>query len=146
MRPHGPPRLRDSQRQLIVFLEPSECDAARHLAKRHRLTLGEALALAVNAELRGMGLPDVLTPGRIRHVQRTRAPAAPRPEACRTPARRGRKSVAAWYDRREVSDLRDLSQECGRSLQDIARSGLASLEGSACLSDYVAGAALRSSS
>lgn len=145
MRPPGPPRLRDSQRQLIVFLEPSECDAARLLAMRHRLTLGEALALAVNAELRAMGMPDALTPGRLRHVQRLRAAAAPRPEACRTPARRGRKSVAAWYDRREVSALRDVSQECGRSLQDIARSGLASLEGSGCLADYVAEAASRSS-
>ena len=133
----GPPRLRDSQRQLIVFLDPGECDLARSLAGRHRLTLGEILALAVNAELGAMGLPGAMTPARLRQFQRVRRAAAPRSETCPTPARRGRKSVAAWFDRREVADLRDLARECGRSLQEIARCGLAGLEGSATLEAYL---------
>jgi hypothetical protein len=137
----GPPRLRDSQRQLIVFLDPGECDLARAIAHRHRLTFGETLALAVNAEMRSMGLPDALTPARLRQFQRTRGAAAPRSDSCPTPARRGRKSVAAWYDRREVSGLRDVARECGRSLQDIARCGIACLEGSEVLGAYVSAGA-----
>jgi hypothetical protein len=138
MRPAGPPRLRDSQRQVIVFLAAGDSDRVRAIADAHRLTLGEALALAVNAEMRAMGLPDALTPSRQRMVHRVRRCAVPRPQACDTPMRRGRKSIAAWYDRREVVDLQGLARECGRSVQAIAEAGIGALGDSEVLAAYLA--------
>lgn len=123
----GPPPRRLSQRQVIAYLTAESHKAARDYAYSRRWTLKEVLARGVNAELEAMGIPAVLTPEPERRFQRTQGVAMPRDEAQKTPKRRGRQAIAAWFDRKETDRLNDVASECGRSVQTIVEAGLGRL-------------------
>lgn len=120
----APSLRRLSQRQVIAYLTSERHQAARSYAYARRWTLKEVLARGINAELAAMGIQPVLTPEPERRFQRTQGVALPRTDTQKTPKRRGRQGIAGWFDRSETTRLNDLSAECGRSVQDLAESGI----------------------
>lgn len=116
---------RVSKQQVIVYLTQEIDTKVRERTERRRESLQQFLALAINEQLRTMGINPVLTVSSQHTFVRRRQPAQPRIRTSLN--RQGRKSIAGWYQRNEVQHLLDLTAELGLSVQDVGEAGIVSL-------------------
>ena len=104
------PASRVGKKQLTVYLDLEAAHAVHSYAEEVRKTIQEIVAESINLFLLDRGVGPLLSVGHIRVFKRKKGISRPR-VGVSAKSRRGRRSLAGWFDAAQVADVHRVVEE-----------------------------------